>query len=248
MSSISSSLYSGSDALADLTDQIRKNGAIKVQTFQAYVEDVAKDKIDMRPNQNRLNVFSMVNPTDSEDFFRFNLKFGGTIHLGMLVDSIDSQRRILESKTAKGLGIQVLQYQGSTPKVIADSDASSGGLYETYKQLTGGDGARLKTGKYAVRVYREPTVGQSQQFFYSFQLAGDRFYQDYDTMQSEAPAHPKTKSTIEMMTINPAVLMLAANLDPTMSVAMAAATRPTRLSTTVQDGVNPVTQLLDAFM
>jgi hypothetical protein len=55
-------------------------------------------------------------------------------------------------------------------------------------------------------------------------------------------------NVFEVMTIDPAVTMLAANVDPTMGAAMMAATQPKRLSTTNQDGTNPVTQLLDAFM
>jgi hypothetical protein len=219
------------------------------------VQDVAKDSIDkaryigdLRPNQNRLNGFSLANTTDKEDFYRFNLKFGGNVHLGMLVDSLDARRNVVESETAKGLGVQVIQYQGSKPKVIADSDAKSGDLHDMYTKLTGADGAKLDPGKYVLRVYREPDTPQTREFFYSFQLGGDRYYQDYDTMQQEAPKHPATKSMIEMMTINPAVMLMAANMDATMGIAMVAATRPTRLTTTAADGTDPVTQLLDAFM
>src|SRR4051812_8337075 len=117
MGSISSSLNSGQDALASLTKQIKDLDTRKVQTFKGYTKDITKDKIessryigDLRPNQNRLNVFSMANSTDSEDFFRFNLKSSGTVHLNMLVDSLDAQRRVVESKTAKGLQVQVIQY------------------------------------------------------------------------------------------------------------------------------------------
>jgi len=255
MGSIGSSLSSSQDVLADLTTQLRQRDSSNVQSFQAYVQDVPNEKIDdaryigdLRPNQNRLNGFSLLTRNDTQDYYRFNLKFGGNIHLNMLVDSLDDQRQVVESETAQGLGIQVIQYQGSSHKVIADSDPDSGSLYDMYNQLSLGDGAQLKAGKYVVRVYRQQDTPQNQEFFYSFQLAGDRFYQDYDTMQQEAPAHPPTKSTFELMTVDPAVTMLAANMDPTMGAAMAAATRPIRLDTSSGDGSDPVTKLLDAFM
>ena len=255
MGSISSSLGSGQDALAKLSTQIKQRDATQVSTFKAYTQDITNDKIesaryigDFRPNQNRLNAFSVANTSDKEDFFRFNLKSSGNVHLNMLVDSLDAKRKVVESETAKGLGIQVIQYQGSSHRVIADSDPKSGASYDEYKKLSGADGAELDAGKYVVRVYRQPDARQSQEYFYSFQLVGDRYYQDYDTMQSEAPAHPATKSAIEIMTINPAVMLMANSMDATMGAAMVAATRPIRLSTKIQDGVEPVTQLLDAFM
>jgi hypothetical protein len=255
MGSIGSSLSSSQDVLANLTQQLRERDSSKVQTFQAYVDDVAKDNIDaarymgdLRPNQNRLNGFSLMTRNETEDYYRFNVKFAGNVHLVMLTDSLDAQRQVVESETAAGLGVQVIQYQGSSHKVIADSDPNSGALYDMYQQLTQGDGARLTAGKYVVRVDRQPDTPQNQEFFYSFQLAGDRFYQDYDTMQREAPAHPPTKSKFELMTTDPAVTMLAANMDPTMEAAMMAATRPPTLVANTPDGTDPVTQLLDAFM
>lgn len=256
MGSIGSSLSSSRDVLADLTKQLRDRDSSTVRSFQAYVQDVAKDSIDkaryigdLRPNQNRLNGFSLASRNDTQDYYRFNLKFAGKVHLTMLVDSLDGQRRVLESETAQGLGIQVIQYRGSSHKVIADSAPNSGSLFTAYNQLSVGDGTQLAAGKYVVRVYRQSDTPQTKEFFYSFQLSGERFYQDYDTMQREAPAHPPTKSKFEVMTVDPAVTMLAQNMDPTMGAAMMAATRPVRLSTSAnQDGTDPVTQLLDAFM
>src|SRR5262245_24242937 len=114
------SLSSGSDVLSDLTKQLQKRDTKKVATFTANVQDVAKDKIeearyigDLRPNQNRLNAFSLMTWNDTQDFYRFNVKFGGNVHLNMLVDSMDKSRHVLETETAKGLGIQLVQYQGS---------------------------------------------------------------------------------------------------------------------------------------
>jgi len=117
-----------------------------------------------------------------------------------------------------------------------------------YQQLNGTGGARLTSGKYAVRVYRQSDTPDTQEFFYSLQLSGDRFYQDYDTMQQEAPAHPPPKSILEFLTINPVVGMLAANVDATMGAAMVTASRPPTLQVTPSDGTDPVTQLLNAFM
>ena len=245
----------GPTKLADLAAQLKQSDAARVQTFQGYTKDVPKEKLadaryvgDLRPNQNRLNVFSLSARGDSQDYFRLNVKFAGKVHLGMLVDSLDAQRQVVESKTAEGLGVQVIQYRGNSHKVIADSDPNSGKAYELYNQLTG-EGTRLTAGKYVVRVYRKPDTPDRQEFFYSFQLVGDRYYQDYDTLQREAPAHPPTKSKFETMGANPAVLMLAQNMDPTMGMAMLAATRPATLTISpTDDGTSPVTKLLDAFM
>ncbi len=245
----------GSTTLADLASQLKNSDAARVQTFQHYAKDVPKEKLadaryvgDLRPNQNRLNVFSLAPRGDTQDHYRFNLKFAGKVHLGMLVDRLDAQRQVVESKTARGLGIQVIQYQGNSYRVIADSDPNAGKAYELYNQLAG-DGARLTAGKYVVRVYRQDDTPANTEFFYSFQLVGDRYYQDYDTLQREAPAHPPTKSKFETMGPNPAVIMLAQNMDPTMAVAMLAATRPATLTTSPADnGTAPATRLLDAFM
>ena len=204
---------------------------------------------DLRPNQNRMNVFSMASTNDPEDYYRFNLNFGGNIHLSMLADRLDVNRNVVQSETAKGLGIQVIQFRGLSHRVIADSNPNSGAAHEIYNQLTAGDGARLAAGKYVVRVYREQETSPNTEFFYSLQLVGDRYHQDYDTIDREAPAHPPTKSKFELMTADPAVTLLALNMDATLSVTMLAASRPTRLSTTSPDnGMAPVTQLLDAFM
>jgi hypothetical protein len=241
--------------VADLAAQLKEAAAAKVQTFQAYTKDVLKEKLsdaryagDLRPNQNRLNVFSLAPRGDVQDHYRINVKFAGNVHLNMLVDSLDGQRHVVESKTAKGLGIQVIQYRGNSHKVIADSDPDSGAAYATFTQLSGA-GARLAAGKYVARVYREPDTPANQEFFYSFQLVGDRYYQDYDTLQREAPAHPPTKSSFETMGPNPAVIMLAQNMDSTMGIAMLAATRPATLTPPAQDeGTSPVIHLLEAFM
>jgi hypothetical protein len=244
-----------SNPLADLTAQIKKRDTSRVPTFQAFVQDVSNEKLtdaryvgDLRPNQNRLNVFSLASRGDPDDSYRFNLKSGGNVHLAMLVDSLDAQRHVVQSETAQGLGIQVLQYQGSSAKVIADSDPNSGAANQMYNQLTGGEGARLAAGKYVVRVYRQQDTSANAEFYYSLQLVGDRYSQDYDTMQREAPAHPPTKSALETMAIDPAVTMLAQSMDPTLGVAMIAATRPATLTTTPDDGTAPATKLLDAFM
>src|SRR6476620_11027719 len=120
----------GPPNLADLAAELKRSDAARVTTFQGFTKDVPKEKLkdaryvgDLRPNQNRLNVFSLAARGDSEDHYRFNIKFGGKVHLNMLADSLDGQRQVVEAKTAKGLGIQVIQYQGASHKVIADSDA-----------------------------------------------------------------------------------------------------------------------------
>ena len=253
MGSIGSSLSSGSDALADLQKQISQRDAARVQSFQAYVKDVPNETItdaryigDLRPNQNRLNTFSLFTNNETDDNYRFSLKSSGNVHLSMLVDRLDANRKIEESETATGLGIQVIQYQGSSHKVIADSDPDSGAANQLYTQLSG-DGATLPAGKYVVRVYRQPDTSPHTEYSYSFQLAGDRYYQDYDTQQIEAPSHP-TKSALDYMTMDPAVTLLAANVDATMGAAMADATRPATLATNTDSSTDPVTQLLDAFM
>ena len=244
----------GSNPLADLTALIKKRDTSGVPTFQGFTQDVPNEKLtdaryvgDLRPNQNRLNVFSLASRGDPDDSYRFNLKSGGNVHLAMLVDSLDAQRHVVESETAQGLGVQVLQYQGSSAKVIADSDPNSGAANRMYNQLIG-DGARLMAGKYLVRVYRRKDTSANAEFFYSLQLVGDRYSRDYDTMQREAPAHPPTKSKLETMTIDPSVTMLAESMDPTLGAAMVAATRPATLITTPDDGTAPETKLLDAFM
>jgi hypothetical protein len=256
MGSIGSSLSASTlEALGALTQQIRQQQANSVQTLTAYVQDVPKEKItdaryigDLRPNQNRLNAFSLSRNGDANDYYRFNLKSTGTVHLGMLVDSLDSLGNVIQSKTAQGLGIQVIQYQGSTPTVIADSDPNSGASHDLYTQLTSAQGAQLNAGKYVVQVYRQPDTSQTQDYYYSFQLVGGRYYQDYDTVQQPPPDHPQPPSILDYLTINPVVSMMAASIDPTMGAAMVAASQPPTLTTGNPDGTDPVTQLLNAFM
>jgi hypothetical protein len=271
MGSIGSSLTSARDALSDLAQQIKQRDAAKVQGFQAYVVDVPKEKItearyigDLRPNQNRLNVFSLASMGDSDDNYRFNLKSTGNVHLNLLVDELDAQRQVVksgtnlmvdqldaqgqvvESETATGLGIQVIQYQGSRPVVIADSAPHSGAAKQMFDKMAG-DGADLKAGKYVVRIYRQENTSANTEYSYSFQLVGDRYYQDYDTTEREAPAHP-TKSALDYMTVNPAVGLLADSTDATMGAVMVAATRPPTLIANGDTTTDPVTLLLDSFM
>src|SRR5581483_2563186 len=248
MGSITSSFTADQGVLADLTQQVRAQQTNKVQTFQAYTQDVPKEKLtdaryigDLRPNQNRLNGFSLASSGDPEDYYRFNLNYSGTVHLSMLVDSLDQQRNVVESETAKGLGIQLIQYQGASHTVVADSDPSSGPAYDLYQQLTGDDGAQLNSGKYVVRVYRDSDTPDTQEFFYSFQMAGDRYYQDYDTMEQEAPEHPQPQSILNYLTINPVVGLLAASMDATMQTQMVAASQPPTLQVGSSDGADPVT-------
>jgi hypothetical protein len=279
MVSIGSSFSSGQDTLAALAAQIEQGDASRVRTFKAYARDKPGETIadaryvgDLRPNQNRLNVFSLFTQGNADDNYRFNLKFGGKVHLGMLVDRLDAQRHVSESETAQGLGIQVIQYQGSAHKVIADSDPNAGAAKQVYDQLTGagadltagdsdpdagaakeaddqvtGDGADLTPGKYVVRVYRQTDTSPNTEYSYSFQLKSDRYYQDYDTQQFDTPAHP-VKSVLDFMTINPAVMLLAENVDATMGAAMVAATRPPTLVTSTDSSIDPRTQLLSAWM
>jgi hypothetical protein len=241
--------------VAALTQQLRARDQARVQTFQAYVQDIPKEKLadaryvgDLRPNQNRLNGFALSASGDSEDYFRFNLNYAGTVHLGMLVDSLDKQRNVVQSETAQGLGIQVIQYQGNSHSVIADSNPSAGAAYTMYQQLSGADGSPLTRGKYVVRVYKEDGTPDTQEFFYSFQLSGDRFSQDYDTIQQEAPAHPVPQSILNYLTINPVIGLLAASMDPTMSAQATAASQPATLQVGASDGTDPVTKLLNTFM
>jgi hypothetical protein len=271
MGSIGSSLTSGRDTVSDLTQQIKARDTAKVRSLQAYVVDIPKEKItdaryigDLRPNQNRLNGFSLATMGDSDDNYRFNLKSSGNVHLNLMVDELDSRRQVVQSainlpvdkldadghivrsEPSPGLGVQVIQYQGSRPVVIADSNPRSGAAKQTYDKLAG-DGADLRSGKYVVRVYREENTSPDTEYFYSFQLVGERYYQDYDTTQREAPAHP-TKSALEYMTVNPAVGLLADSTDATMGAVMVAATRPATLIANGDTTSNPVTLLLDAFM
>jgi hypothetical protein len=253
MGSIGTSLSSSQDSLATLTQQIKQRDSSKVQTFQAYTRDVAKETLtdaryigDLRPNQNRLNTFTLSTRDDPDDNYRFNLRFTGKVHLSLLVDQLDAQRHVIQSETAKGLGVQVIQYLGSSHKVIADSDPAAGPAKKMYDQLAG-DGAELTRGKYVVRVYRQSDASPQTDYFYSFQLSGGRYYQDYDTQEQEAEVHPR-KSLLEFLKINPAVMLMADSVDATMGTAMVAASRPPTLVTNTDSSVDPVTQLLDAFM
>ena len=95
------SLAPTSDALKDLASQIRKNSDARVQTFESRTFDVANEKMgdaryigDFRPNQNRLNVFSMISKDDADDYYRFQMKSPGKLHLALLADQLDKQRKV----------------------------------------------------------------------------------------------------------------------------------------------------------
>ena len=225
-----------------------------MQTFTAYAQSKPKEKItdaqyieDLRPNQDRLNLFSSMPRGDNQEFYRFNLNFSGNVHFAMLTDLLDDQGNALKKSVHGAIDIQVMQMHSGTPTVVADSNPSSGDHYKNYQQLTG-TGLQMTAGPYVIKLTRDASVSSDNNYFYSFQLVGDRYYQDFDTIQSPAP---KThgESVLNFLQPDAVTGLLAASLDATSALAGLASLPVNGASLTagLDSNTNPAVQLLSAF-
>ncbi len=255
MGSISSSLSALNDTVGNLATQIEKNQATNVVQFTAYNAAQPNQKIanaqyieDLRPNQDRLNVFSPMPMGDNQDYYQTNVNFSGIVHFSMLTDLVNDNGNVLTKETAKGLDVQVLKMVGSTPQVIASSDPTSGDEYKNFQALESSNGFNLEAGKYDVSITRDPTTDSNANFFYSFQLAGDRFYQDFNTIQEAVPKQ-LGESVLQFLQPDAVTGLLAGSVDATSQIA-GQASMPvdgSSLTAGMNDGSDPTTKLLAAF-
>jgi hypothetical protein len=251
--SISSPINALTQSLNSLAKQITDRNASQVKQFQAYVQGKDNGKIadaqyieDLRPNQDRLNLFSTMSQGNDQNFYKFNLNYDGKVNFSMLANLMDDKGYVISSAVS-GLDVQVLQMHGSSPVVVADNDPKSGANYDNFAKLQG-DGLDMTGGKYAIKVTRDVTAPKTANFFYSFQLAGDRYYQDFDTI--EAPA-PKThgESVLNFLKINAVVGLMADSVDTTTAMAGQAMLPVNGASLTAgQDNeTDPAVRLLSMF-
>ena len=251
---ISSPLSALSDAVGSLASQLQQNQANRVQTFTVYAQGKAKEKIgdaqyieDLRPNQDRLNLFSSMPRGDNGDYYKFNLNFSGNVHFGMITDLLDDNGNTAQSGVKGAADIEILQMHGDTPTVVASSDPTSGDNYSNYQALMGG-GMNLQAGQYTIHVTRDASVSNDNNYFYSFQLAGDRYYQDFDTIQSPASQKPG-ESVMQFLQPDPVTGLLAGSVDATSELAGMSSipVNGASLSAGAGDGTNPAVRLLSAF-
>jgi hypothetical protein len=218
MSAISS--VSSNDPLADLSARLKERDKKQVQEFNTDVWDVRNEKIedaryigDMRPNQNRLNVFSLMVSDNPQDYYRFAVKNPGKVHFSILVDQLDYRGKRKEFE-GEGLRVQLIHLRGTRQTIVADSDPNAGeALTENYHRFIG-DGLDLKRDKYVVRIER-PKSSPGKEYYYTMQLSGERYYQDFDTIEHKAGPKQQTRAKFQMMMPDPVIDMLSQFLDQT---------------------------------
>ena len=255
MGSIGSSLAALNDTVGALAKQMDQNQANNVQQFTAYVQAKPAEKIadaqyieNLRPNQDRLNLFTSMPRGDNQDFYQFKLNFSGSVHFSMLADLLDDNGDVLQKETAKGLDVQIMQMHGQSAQVIADSDPTAGANYTNFKAIESTDGLNMTAGKYDIKVNRDASADSNANYFYSFQLAGDRYYQDFNTIQSAAP-HTHGESVLSFLQPDAVTGLLAGSVDSTSAIAGQASLPVNGASLTagMNDGSDPTTKLLAAF-
>ena len=118
-------------------------------------------------NNSRLNAFSSLKKGDVEDFFSFKSYSRGPLRLGKNDDPY--------------LRVELMDTRG---KVIADSDANSGKLFEKFLEFNG-DGVDVEPADFYVRVSRLEGDANSSEHSYSIQLSmGDEVRHDFDTIEA----------------------------------------------------------------
>lgn len=252
MGSIDSSLNALNSSLTDMTKQIQNRDAANVQTFTAYVQGQVNDKDsdakyieDLRPNQDRLNVFSTMINGDNIDYYKFNLKTGGKVNFSLLVNRLDDHGKVMDGDYSDALDIQIMEMHGNRPVVIADSRSSTGDNYDNYLSLQS-DGLALRGGKYMIKVNRDASADSSANFFYSFQLSSGRFYQDFDTIQTPATKTVGT-SILKYLQMSPSVVLMAASIDSTSAAVAQASTSAGASLSSSGDGTDPAVTFLSYF-
>lgn len=118
-------------------------------------------------NNSRLNAFSSLKKGDVEDFFSFKSYSRGPLRLGKSDDPY--------------LRVELMDTNG---RVIADSDANSGKLFDKFLEFNG-DGARVEPADFYVRVSRLEGDPNTTERSYSIQLSmGDEVRHDFDTIEA----------------------------------------------------------------
>jgi len=243
------------DVLPDLAARLKKQTQDQVQAFVSRTHDLAKETIDdarfignMRPNQNQLNVFSLLSKDDEQDYYRFSLKTTGKVHMGMLTDQLDEQRKIKSFEMIDALHVQLIRIRGKSQTVVADSDPKAGAANKSFQQFSG-EGLTLGPDKYVVKVSRYAGTPSGTEFSYSLQLGGDRHYQEYDTLDSEAPAKKLGLNRIDVLSRDPVVGILSANplFNPNSTMPVAGWAART-LAAGAGSGENPAVTMLGQFV
>jgi hypothetical protein len=164
----------------------------------------------------------------------------------MLENLVDDKGNVSPDQVT-GLDVQILQMHGDSQTVVADSNPYAGSTYDTYTQLTG-DGANLDAGKYVVKVNRDSTADQLANYFYSFQFAGDRYYQDFDTVQTPPP-QTQGQSLLSFLAQDAVVGLMAGSVDTTMAMAGQASLpiNGAALTAGQDDQTDPAVKLLNMF-
>jgi hypothetical protein len=118
--SISSPLSALNDALNNMATQMKQRDAGQVQQFQAYVQGKKNEKItdaqyieNLRPDQNRLNLFSAMVQGDNQDYFKLNMNYSGSVHFSMLENLVDDKGNV-SPDGATGLDVQIIQMHGDS--------------------------------------------------------------------------------------------------------------------------------------
>lgn len=170
--------------------------------YSRVTQDIANEtRIDQRfiglldRNRTRLNVHSaLTRRDDKEDVFRFRVMRGGTVGFGgsVMKDGQPIEDTEEAKEAAKKIRFEILDRSG---RVIADSKATSGKLYENYtKALT--DNLDLQTGDYYVRITRDRSVPTSTAVEYSFQLRNGTYREDFDTTERPPATTIATRTSV----------------------------------------------------
>jgi hypothetical protein len=145
----------------------------------------------VKRNNSRLNVVSNLNKDDKEQDLKFNVVTAGNLSF--------------TSQSDKAIRVQLMNQNGQT---VADSNPTSGKLYENYQSLQSSK-LTVNTGTYIVKITRDATVPASTEVNYAAQIKmGDTYTDDYVT---RIAAKPKTETSISM-TANPITGLMPAVL------------------------------------
>ncbi len=159
-------------------DPYDKEPPHNVPSLSQSTSDVNGDSIqNARPvgeltgGKTRLNVLSALTKNDPVDYYSFKFTKSGHINFS-ITQSADSDGKV---------AVQIL---GKGGKIIADSQATSGALYDNYQAITTGT-FNLDAGTYYVKLSREAGTLNTTKPNYAFQLNAGRYYEkDYQTIES----------------------------------------------------------------
>lgn len=158
----------------------QKRSGKLVQEFQKGTRDVkfenhatARDIGQLKKNETRLNLFSVLSVGDSVDSFRFQV-----------ATKTATTFSILNANSEDDGKLRFQLFSRATGRIIADSDADAGVARAVFEALQ--DGVfEPDEGEYILRISRahELRADRRREFRYAIQLSQGLYTKDYDTIE-----------------------------------------------------------------